>query len=168
MTDALRIHDAAVEAALAVFFEGVPAEQVMAKQRELLLELSAPACAVPGRSAELRDTLRDLDKVQGGLSQVWVDHHFISPLVAGHSASMVARLNGEDRRAFEPEIIRDSERGVFGVHLAGFRVNNEPDPTQETMFQLATIRSTLVLLDDPALVLEAIADMEPFVKSRLF
>ncbi len=81
MTDALRIHDAAVEAALAVFFEGVPAVQVMAKQRELLLELSAPACAVPGRSAELRDTLRDLDKVQGGLSQVWVDHHFISPLV---------------------------------------------------------------------------------------
>lgn len=158
------LHNLAIEAAATRHLAQSPSEFGQ-RQREALLRLVKPQNSAPGRVESLRKVLASNEAATTeGITALWVEPRFVSPLIAASAAAMVGRVFGGSAVSLRP-VIGAEPNSVYGVQLSGFEL--EPgrsiDPEGACRFIQATVRVTFRALADADFVYDAMSDVEPLL-----
>ncbi|WP_234053732.1 MULTISPECIES: hypothetical protein [unclassified Xanthobacter] len=165
--DALRIHELAIEAAATRHF-AADAAAFIDHQRAALLELVRGSDSAPSRSPALREALMGkMEEHRPGLTALWVDARFVSPLIAAAAAGIMERVLSPS--PFKVDIAVDDD-GVFGLRLVGFTQSRRlaADRRAQSEFIMATALATYrALSQGHAFVLDAVGELDRVVDREM-
>ncbi|MFG1270546.1 hypothetical protein V5F40_21590 [Xanthobacter sp. DSM 14520] len=158
------LHDLAIEAAATRHLAQQPSEFGQ-RQRDALLRLVKTTNSAPGRVESLRKELVSNEAATTeGITALWIEPRFVSPLIAASAAAMVDRVFGAAAVSLRP-VLGVEPNSVYGVRLSGFEL--EPgmhiDTATACRFIQATVRVTFRALADADFVYDAMSDVEPLL-----
>lgn len=159
----LHVHHLAVEAAVTRHLASEPS-RFDERQREALLRLVSIQSSKPSAVDAIRAAFAG-GPAEGttGVTAVWIDARFVSPIIALSAHALARRVFRADPPQARPIVRRDAENSVFGLRLDGFEGSGPLSRDHTVKLVLSVARATFRALTDSSFVFEALADCEELI-----